>query len=64
MTLDIRDQNDLNQNIIRNCDYEALLSTIEIQSPSDLYAHSGTHHNAMHQDSIYLVIQARLSTKH
>lgn len=38
MTLDIRDQNDLNQNIIRNRDYEALLSTIEIQSPSDLYA--------------------------
>ncbi len=38
VTLDIKDQNDLNQNIIRNRDYEALLSTIEIQAPSDLYA--------------------------
>lgn len=36
--LDIKDQTDLNQNTIRNRDYEAILSTIEIQNFSDLYA--------------------------
>lgn len=36
--LDIKDQNELSQNTIRNRDYEAILSTIEIQNPGDLYA--------------------------
>lgn len=38
VNLDIKDQNELNQNTIRNRDYEAILSTIEVQNPSDLYA--------------------------
>lgn len=38
VTVDVKDQSDLSQNIIRNREYEALLSTIEIQSPTDLYA--------------------------
>lgn len=38
VNLDIKDQTELNQNIIRNRDYEAILGTIEIQNSSDLYA--------------------------
>jgi peptide/nickel transport system substrate-binding protein len=38
VNLDVKDQTELNQNIIRNRDYEAILGTIEIQNSSDLYA--------------------------